>query len=152
IVAGRQAHPVVWLDQVIVVRDGEEVVAEVAIPRYHLIDGQAPIGEGCVGMKVALEDRHGSISSYPGWAEGSRKQGKSVDLKAINGAIAGPFHVTFHDMSWHLVNSPHKSERWIFEMQGSVKDLRGLDLFPILTLHSRSIRENWDARQNWEAR
>src|SRR5215471_21734507 len=87
----------------------------------------------------------------PGGRKGQGKRGK-VYLEAINRPIAGPFHVMLHDMSWHVVNSPHKSERWTLEMRGSVKDVHGLGFLPFLTLHSRSIRENWDARQNWEAR
>src|SRR5215831_4834742 len=62
VVAGRETHPVVGLDQLLVVRDGEKVVAEITIACHHRLDGQASVREGRVGMKVALQGRHALFS------------------------------------------------------------------------------------------
>ncbi len=58
VVAGGDLEPVVLVDAVVVIGDGEEVVAELAVARDHLVDRTAAVRERRVGMEVALQQRH----------------------------------------------------------------------------------------------
>ena len=78
IVARGNIEPVVVEDAVLVVRDGEEVVAQLAVARDHLVDWAAAIGERRVGVEVAFEERHAERAPHPLSEQGRRAGGRAA--------------------------------------------------------------------------
>src|SRR5262245_8852045 len=61
----RDAEPVVLGDAVVMVRDGQEVVPQLAIAGDHLFDGVVAVGERGMRVKIALEEWHYAGAAIP---------------------------------------------------------------------------------------
>src|SRR5437870_6728015 len=85
IVARGNAKPVVVGDSVVVIGDGQEIVAELAIAGDDLLDGEPAIGQRGVGVQVALQRGHRGIAG--GGPGGRRRSIRTGDRRG--GAISG---------------------------------------------------------------
>ena len=78
----RDLEPVVVVDAVVVIGDGEEVVAELAVARDHLVDRTAAVRERRVGVEVALQERH--VATAP--RSGARRVQRGSETRRVEAA------------------------------------------------------------------